>query len=86
LFLSEDAPPILAESWKGDRSSRGPVTIAYDCDDYTFKVNVLVGELEIGGPPPPPPPVYDDDDGGLDVSISGSDYDGGAPPAVTTSA
>jgi hypothetical protein len=36
------------------------------------------------------PPVDDDngDDGGLDISDSSSDFDsdGGAPPAVTTSA
>jgi hypothetical protein len=35
------------------------------------------------------PPVYDDDDdddGGLDVSGSDSDSNGGASPAVTTSA
>jgi hypothetical protein len=51
--------------------------------DYSFKINVLAGELERGVPPP----VYDDDgdeDGGLDVSGSGSDS--GAPPVVTTSA
>jgi hypothetical protein len=54
--------------------------------DYTFKINVLVGDLERG--------VFthiDDDrgdDGGLDISGSGSgsDSDGGAPPAATTSA
>jgi hypothetical protein len=53
--------------------------------DYAFKINILVGEMERGVLPP----VYDDDgydDGGLDVSGSGSDSDGGAPPAVTTSA
>jgi hypothetical protein len=54
--------------------------------DYAFKINVLVGDLERGVPAP-----VDDDsgnDGGLDVSGSGSDSDsnGGAPPAVTTSA
>jgi hypothetical protein len=35
------------------------------------------------------PPIYDDDgddDGGLNVSGSGSDSDGGAPPTATTSA
>jgi hypothetical protein len=33
-------------------------------------------------------PIDDDDDdnGGLDVSDSGFDFDGGAPPAATTSA
>jgi hypothetical protein len=52
--------------------------------DYAFKINVLVGELERG--------VLslvddnDDDDGGLDVSYSGSDSDGGAPLVMTTSA
>jgi hypothetical protein len=51
---------------------------------YAFKINVLVGDLERGVLAP----VDDDDgdDGGLDVSGSGSDSDGGAPPAVTTSA
>jgi hypothetical protein len=48
--------------------------------DYTFKIIVLVGDLERGVLAP----VIDD--GGLDVSSSGSDSDGGAPPAVTTSA
>jgi hypothetical protein len=51
--------------------------------DYAFKVNFLAGNLEREVVPP----VYDDDnDGGLDVSSSGSDSDGGAPSAVTTSA
>jgi hypothetical protein len=53
--------------------------------DYAFKINVLAGELERGVLPP----VYDDDDdddGGLDVSGSDSDSNGGASPAVTTSA
>jgi hypothetical protein len=51
--------------------------------DYAFKVNVLAGHLEREVPPPDV-----DDDGSLDVSSSGSDSDsdGGAPPAVTTSA
>jgi hypothetical protein len=50
--------------------------------DYAFKINVLVGDLESGVLTP----IDDDggDDGGLDVSDS--DSDGGAPPAVTTSA
>jgi hypothetical protein len=51
-----------------------------------FKINILVGDLEIGVLTP----VDDDgsDDGGLDVSGSGSgsDSDGGPPPAATTSA
>jgi hypothetical protein len=52
--------------------------------DYAFKINVLVGDLERGVLAP----VDDDggDNGGLDVSGSGSDSDGGAPPAATTSA
>jgi hypothetical protein len=54
--------------------------------DYTFKINVLVGDLERGVFTP----IDDDrgDDGGLDISGSGSgsDSDGGAPPAATTSA
>jgi hypothetical protein len=56
--------------------------------DYTFKIKVLVGDLERGVPP-----VYDyddDDDGGLHISRSGSrsnsDSEGVAPPAATTSA
>jgi hypothetical protein len=49
--------------------------------DYTFKVNVLAGQLEREVVPPPD----DDDDGGLNVSSSGSDSNGGAPPAATTS-
>jgi hypothetical protein len=50
--------------------------------DYAFKLNVLVGDLERGVLAP----VDDDgnDDGSLDGS--GSDSDGGAPPAATTSA
>jgi hypothetical protein len=56
--------------------------------DYAFKINVLVGDLDRGVLAP----VDDDggDDGGLDVSSSssgfGSDSDGGAPLAATTSA
>jgi hypothetical protein len=58
--------------------------------DYTFKINILVGDLERGVLAP-----VDDhggDDGSLDGSGSGSssgsesDSDGGAPPATTTSA
>jgi hypothetical protein len=52
--------------------------------DYAFKINVLVGDLDRGVLAPV------DDDGGLDVSSSssgfGSDSDGGAPLAATTSA
>jgi hypothetical protein len=50
--------------------------------DYAFKINVLVGDLERGVLTP----VDDDggEDGGLDVSGSSSDSDGGAPPAATT--
>jgi hypothetical protein len=51
--------------------------------DYTFKVNVLAGQLKREVVLPD-----DDDDGGLNVSSSGSDSysdsDGGAPPAATT--
>jgi hypothetical protein len=56
--------------------------------DYTFKINVFVGDLERGMLAP----IDDDgcDNGGLDISGSGSGYDsnsdGEAPPAVTTSA
>jgi hypothetical protein len=52
--------------------------------DYTFKINVLVRDLERGVLAP----VDDDggDDGGLDVSGYSSNSDGGAPPAATTSA
>jgi hypothetical protein len=52
--------------------------------DYAFMINFLVGDLERGVLAP----VDDDssDDGGLDVSGSDSDSDGGAPPAATTSA
>jgi hypothetical protein len=52
--------------------------------NYAFKIKVLAGEMERGVLPP----VYDDDeddDVGLYVFASGSDSDGGAPPAVTTS-
>jgi hypothetical protein len=49
--------------------------------DYTIKVNVFAWQLEREVVPH----IYDDD-GGLDVSSSDSDSDGGAPPAVTTSA
>jgi hypothetical protein len=56
--------------------------------DYAFKINIFVGDLERGVLAP----IDDDggDDGSLDGSgsgfSSGSDPDGGAPPAVTTSA
>jgi hypothetical protein len=52
--------------------------------DYAFKINILVGDLERGVLAP----VDDDcgDDGSLDVFGFGSDSDGGAPPAATTSA
>jgi hypothetical protein len=58
--------------------------------DYTFKINVFVGDLERGMLAP----IDDDggDNGGLDISGSGSgsgydsNSDGEAPPAVTTSA
>jgi hypothetical protein len=43
--------------------------------DYTFKMNILVGDLERGVLAPI------DDDGSDDGSL-----DGGAPPAATTSA
>jgi hypothetical protein len=49
--------------------------------DYTFKVNVLAGHLEREVVPPP----VHNDDGGLTVSSSDSNSDGGAPLAVTTS-
>jgi hypothetical protein len=51
--------------------------------DYAFKISVLVGDLERGVLPP----VDDDssDGGGLDFSGSSSDFDGGAPPAASTS-
>jgi hypothetical protein len=54
--------------------------------DYAFKINILVGNLERGVLAP----VGDDgnNDSGEDGSLdgSGSDSDGGAPPAATTSA
>jgi hypothetical protein len=55
--------------------------------DYSFKINILVGDLERGVLAP----VNDNggDDCGLDVFDfgfgSGSDFDGGAPPAAITS-
>jgi hypothetical protein len=55
-------------------------------NDYAFKINILVGDLERGVLAP----VDDDggDNGGDDGSLngSGSDSDGGAPPVVTISA
>jgi hypothetical protein len=48
--------------------------------DYTFKINVLVGDLKRGVLAP-----IGSDDGGLDVSGSSSNSDGGAPLAATTS-
>jgi hypothetical protein len=51
--------------------------------DYTFKINILIGNLERGVLAPVDDD--DDDDGSLDVSSSGSDSDGGAPLAVNTS-
>jgi hypothetical protein len=56
--------------------------------DYTFNIHILTGHLERGMLAP----VDNDggDDGNLDGSgsdfDSDSDFDGGAPPAVTTSA
>jgi hypothetical protein len=49
--------------------------------DYAFKINILVGDLQRGVLTPV------DNDGGDDGSLdgSGSDSDGGPPPAATTS-
>jgi hypothetical protein len=58
--------------------------------DYTFKIHILAGDLERGVLDPVDDDGGDDgvfdggDDGGLDDS--GSDFDGGAPRAATTSA
>jgi hypothetical protein len=51
--------------------------------EYTFKINIVVGDLERGLLAP-----VDDDDGddGSSGSSSGSDSNGGAPSAATTSA
>jgi hypothetical protein len=83
-LVSEVAPLGFRESWKGGRSCQGPTTqssAANDRDGLRLQDQCLgwgPGEKSA-------PPVDDDsgDDGGLDVS--GSRYDGGAPPAVTTS-
>jgi hypothetical protein len=50
--------------------------------DYSFKINILAGDLERGVLAPIDD--GDSDDGSLDGSDS--DSDGGAPPAATTSA
>jgi hypothetical protein len=52
--------------------------------DYTFKINILIRNLE-RGVLAPVDDDDDDDDGSLNGSSSGSDSDGGAPLAVTTS-
>jgi hypothetical protein len=55
-------------------------------NNYAFKINIFVGDLERGVL------TTVDDDGCNDCSLdgsgscSGSDFDGGAPPAATTSA
>jgi hypothetical protein len=50
--------------------------------DYTFKINVLVGDLERGVLTP----VDNDNGDDGDLNVSGSDSDSGAPPVATTSA
>jgi hypothetical protein len=50
--------------------------------DYSFKTNILAGELERGVLAP----VDDDDDNDGSLDSSGSDSDSGAPPEATTSA
>jgi hypothetical protein len=68
------------------RVQRPPEPLQTAVMDYAFKVNVLAGHLEREVVPPDD----NDDNGGLDVSSSDSDsdsdFDGGAPPAETTSA
>jgi hypothetical protein len=50
--------------------------------DYTFKINILAGDLERGVLTP----VVDDGSDDASLDGSGSYSDGGAPPAATTSA
>jgi hypothetical protein len=87
LLVSEDAPPGFRETWKGGRLSRGRITHSSAADDHDG-LRLQDQCLGWGAGERSDPPVYDDDDGGLNVSGSGpgSDSDGGAPPAVTTSA
>jgi hypothetical protein len=87
LFFNEDASPRFPNSWKGDRSSRGPTTHSSAVDDHD-ELRLQDQSIGWGDGERSAPPVYDDDeddDVGLYVFASGSDSDGGAPPAVTTS-
>jgi hypothetical protein len=83
-LVSVVAPPGFHESLKGGRSSRGPATHSSAADDRDG-LRLQEQCLDWGARERSAPPVYDDD-GGLDVSGSGSDADGGAPPAAITSA
>jgi hypothetical protein len=74
---------MLYQAWRSLKKmvvhlgvQRPPEPLQTTVVDYT-----LAGHLEREVPP-----LDDNDDGGLDVSSSGSDSDGGAPPAATTSA
>jgi hypothetical protein len=53
--------------------------------DYSFKINILAGNLERGVLAPVDVGSLDDSGTGFG-SGSDSNYDGGAPPVVTTSA
>jgi hypothetical protein len=90
LLVNEVIPRGFYEASKDGRSSRGPTTQSSTADDregLRLHDKWLVGDLERGVLAP----VDDNgsDDGGLDVSSSssgsGSDTNGGAPPAETTS-
>jgi hypothetical protein len=80
-LVSEVVARDFREASKVGRSSRGPTTLssAVDGRDGLHLQDQCLGW---GPGKRSAPPVYDD--GGLDVS--GSDSDGGAPLAATTSA
>jgi hypothetical protein len=84
LLVSEDAPPVFCESWKGGCSSRGLTTHSSAADDHDG-LRLQDQCFGWGAGERSAPPFYDDD-GGLDVSGPGSGSDGGAPPAATISA
>jgi hypothetical protein len=87
LFVNEVVPQGFGEASKGGRSSQGPTTQSSAADD---REGLHLQDQFLGWRPTERSarPSDDDngDDGGLDISGSDSNSDGGAPPAATTSA
>jgi hypothetical protein len=91
-LVSEVVARGFREAWSGGCSSRGPTTQSFAADDRD-ELCLQDQCLGLGAGERSAPPIYDDDsddNGGLDVFGSdsgfGSDSDGGAAPAATTSA